>query len=282
MQCASCGTELPRGAAHCPSCGTISSDQISHAGILPDDLTTVSSPYSADEPAPVPTNYGSVPPQNPYSLTTPIPPPLPPRHRVKIGLVIGILALASIFVSGIGVFAWLAQRVTSNPQNAPISSNNVTATVIITPHVTGGFDTSFYYRLTNNFLGMDQSLDVRSDGSYLLKMAQTGNYSGQFWKLVDLSAGKYALRTAYLGDGFSLGVINDGTNTTPQMKATGNYSGQFWSLVPWGDGTYRLTNDFTGPEKHLDTYSDTHEPFLGTGNHTGQHWTLIPLTKISE
>ena len=143
-----------------------------------------------------------------------------------------------------------------------------------------GLDTSFYYRLTNTFLGPGQSLDVRSDGSYLLKMAPTGNYTGQFWKLVPLGGGKYALRTAYLGDGFSLDVINDGVDNTPKMSATGNYSGQSWSLVPWGDGTYKLTNDFTGPDKALDTYSDTHDPFLGPGDHTGQHWTLTQLTKI--
>jgi len=129
-------------------------------------------------------------------------------------------------------------------------------------------------------LGIGQSLEVKSDGSYRLMMAQTGNYHGQFWQLVDLGDGKYAFRTASLGKGFSLDVINDGTNDTPWMAATGNYSGQFWTLALWGDGTYKLTNDFTGYEKSLDTYSDTHQPFLGTGNHSGQHWTLSQLTKI--
>jgi M6 family metalloprotease-like protein len=142
------------------------------------------------------------------------------------------------------------------------------------------FNTSYYYRLTNTFLGADQSLDVIPDGSCRLRMGQTGDYSGQFWKLVDQGGGKYALRTAYLGDCFSLDVMNEGTNTTPWLAATGNYSGQFWTLAPWGDGTYKLTNDFTGPGKSLDTYSDTHQPFLDTGDHSGQHWTLSRLTSI--
>lgn len=77
-------------------------------------------------------------------------------------------------------------------------------------------------------------------------------------------------------------VINDGTNTTPWLAATGNYSGQLWTLAPWGDGTYKLTNDFTGPGKSLDTYSDTYQPFLDTGDHSGQHWTLTPLTRIPD
>ena len=60
-------------------------------------------------------------------------------------------------------------------------------------------DTSFYYRLTNEFLGKDQSLDARSDGNYDLMMAQTEDLKkSQFWKLVDLGNGKYALQTASL------------------------------------------------------------------------------------
>jgi hypothetical protein len=146
---------------------------------------------------------------------------------------------------------------------------------------TQGFDTSYYYRLTNGYLGAGQSLDVIPDGSGHLMMAPTGDYSGQHWKLVDMGSGKYALRTMYLGDDFSLDVINDGKDNSPWLAKTGNFSGQFWSLVPWGDGTYMLTNDFTGPAKHLDTYSDTHEPFLDTDDHSGQHWTLTPLTQIA-
>src|SRR6266481_4608212 len=142
------------------------------------------------------------------------------------------------------------------------------------------FDTSFYYRLTNGFLGAGQALDVIPDGSCRLTMTPTGNYSGQSWQLVELGGGKYGLRTEYLGDGFSLDVINDGKNRTPWLAATGNHSGQFWTLTPWGDGTYKLTNDFTGSAISLDTYGDSHEPFLETGDYSGQHWTLTQLTKI--
>src|SRR5215216_787305 len=108
-------------------------------------------------------------------------------------------------------------------------------------------DTSFSYRLTNNYLGSGVSLDVHSDGSHRLKMAPTGDYSGQHWLLVDRGNGKHALRTLYLGDGYSLDVINDGRNTTPWLASTGDFSGQYWTLGTWPDRTYRLTNDFTGP-----------------------------------
>lgn len=141
-------------------------------------------------------------------------------------------------------------------------------------------DTSFSYRLTNNYLGSGVSLDVHSDGSHRLKMAPTADYSGQHWLLVDRGNGRHALRTLYLGDGYSLDVINDGTNTTPWLAPTGDFSGQHWTVGTWPDRTYRLTNDFTGAGMSLDTYADTHEPFLGAGDHSGQHWTLTKLRKV--
>src|SRR5262245_9073353 len=104
-------------------------------------------------------------------------------------------------------------------------------------------DTSFYYRLTNKFQGPSQSLDVHSDGSKRLKMAPSANFSGQRWRLIDLGGSKCALRTEYLGECFSLDVINDGKNQTPWLNQTGNFTGQSWTLTPWGDGSYKLWND---------------------------------------
>src|SRR6185503_6259296 len=102
------------------------------------------------------------------------------------------------------------------------------------------FDTSFYYRLTNQFQGAGQCLDVHSDGSRRLKIAATANFSVQHWRLVDLGNGKFALRTEYLGDCFSLDVITDGANDKPWLNPTAIFSGQSWSLTPWGDGSSQL------------------------------------------
>jgi hypothetical protein len=137
------------------------------------------------------------------------------------------------------------------------------------------FDTNFYYHLSNSFLGTGQRLDVVPDGFYHIQMANAGFFSGQFWKLVPVGPGKYALRTSFLGDSRSLDVVNDGTNTQLRMALTGNYSGQIWSFTPWGDGTFKLTNDFTGTKMSLDTaFEPPHVPRLSPGDHTGQHWTL--------
>ncbi|HEX4959658.1 MAG TPA: hypothetical protein VF173_02380 [Thermoanaerobaculia bacterium] len=142
------------------------------------------------------------------------------------------------------------------------------------------FDTAFYHHLTNAFLGAAEALDVKPDGNGRLAMRPKGAHSGQLWKLVKLGGGKYALRTAYLDDCFSLDVFSKGQNHFPRLAATGDYRGQAWTLTPWGDGTYRLTNDSTGLGQSLDTTGDTHEPILAPGDQSGQHWMLTPARKI--
>lgn len=142
-------------------------------------------------------------------------------------------------------------------------------------------DTSFYYRLTNAFQGPGFALDVKPDGTGRLMTASTGGYSGQYWRLVDLGGGKYALRTLYLGECFSLDVIADGNDDTPWLNATGNFSGQSWSVTPWGnDGSWRLTNDFTGADRSLNVQAGSFEPIVGPGDFSGQHWFLDPIRKI--
>ncbi|TFK33939.1 hypothetical protein BDQ12DRAFT_727366 [Crucibulum laeve] len=113
-----------------------------------------------------------------------------------------------------------------------------------------------YYRLTNAFNGTSKALDTNNDRSGSVHMADTGNFSGQYWKLVPVagSSSKFYLRNTYLGDDFSLDVINDGTNDQVHLAATGNFTGQFWTLnrISVNGTTFKLTNDFTGPNKFLD------------------------------
>ena len=41
-------------------------------------------------------------------------------------------------------------------------------------------DTTYYYRLTNSYLGTDTALDVNPNGSGRLMMAPVGAFSGQY------------------------------------------------------------------------------------------------------
>jgi hypothetical protein len=72
-------------------------------------------------------------------------------------------------------------------------------------------------------------------------MGQTGDLSGQLWKLTPLGDGAYRLTNAYLGTSRALDTYS-GRENKPFMGPTDkDYSGQHWRLVPHGDGTYRLT-----------------------------------------
>jgi hypothetical protein len=144
----------------------------------------------------------------------------------------------------------------------------------------------YWYRLTNAFTTPSFALDVVNDGgkasSGTLEMAPSGNFSGQYWRLVpnpDPSSTTYALYTLFLGANKRLDVYGD-DKTKPHLADAGRYSGQIWTLKPWGDGTWQLTNQYSGPDLHLDVYSDTKVPFMGDGNHTGQHWTLTAIARV--
>ena len=114
----------------------------------------------------------------------------------------------------------------------------------------------FYFRLTNTFTGPNLALDVANRDTGELKMANTGDFTGQYWALIPISdkPGKYRLQTLYTGQGRSLDVVNNANKDTVRLAATANVTGQFWSLkkVNGSDVLFKLYNDFTGPDKFLD------------------------------
>ncbi|MGB0840283.1 MAG: hypothetical protein ACPGXL_09095, partial [Chitinophagales bacterium] len=89
----------------------------------------------------------------------------------------------------------------------------------ITPPITDEvlFDSDKYYRLTTKWQGKDKSLDVVNDGkNNKLQLANTGNYTGQYWRIEKLPNGYYRLTTKWKGEGKSLDVMNDGRNNRLQ------------------------------------------------------------------
>ncbi|KAI5797884.1 carbohydrate-binding module family 13 protein [Peziza echinospora] len=144
---------------------------------------------------------------------------------------------------------------------------------------------TIYYRLTNNYLGPQWSLDVVPNDPWgALSMSRTGGHSGQYWTLSpppdgNIQSGKFSLHTLYKGENFNLDVINDGTNDQVCLADKGYYTGQYWHLHPAEADTWRLTNDFTGPERFLDVYPDKLKPRLAPGNTMGMFWT-ITVAKI--
>lgn len=143
----------------------------------------------------------------------------------------------------------------------------------------GPFDAG-WYRLTNRYLNTGRALDTYSNANNSPFMGNSGNYSGQYWKVSPIAgrSGYYRLSNYFLGVGRSLDTYSNGNNV-PFMGSTGNYSGQMWKFLPTGDGYHRLTNSFLGIGRSLDTYSDSNNsPFMGTtGNYSGQHWMITRI-----
>ncbi|EAU33382.1 predicted protein [Aspergillus terreus NIH2624] len=157
----------------------------------------------------------------------------------------------------------MANQTVVNPRNSYISTT---------------LDPGTWYRLTNAYLGPSFSLDVGNDG--VLKMSPSSNSSGQHWQLLpQFSSGTYKIRSMLLGAENVLD-IHGNDKTKPHVAREGNYSGQMWTLDGWGDSTWRLFNPFSGDHLRLDTYADTHEPFMSDGDHSGQHWTLTPIRSM--
>ncbi|RFU76337.1 carbohydrate-binding module family 13 [Trichoderma arundinaceum] len=147
-------------------------------------------------------------------------------------------------------------------------------------------NTSKIYVLKNSFTAAAKILALSANGNSL-SMVDTGSAGpGGYWFLTPThTTNYYRLHTIVNGVKQSLDVINDSgvQSTKLHLTNTGSYSGQFWRFDDWRTNPaypYRLSNNFTGPNAHLDVYSDTLVAHLAGGDYTGQHWTLIPADTI--
>lgn len=146
------------------------------------------------------------------------------------------------------------------------------------------FESGKYYRLTSQFLGQGKSLDVTNDNSNLVVLEDTGNYTGQSWRIEKLANGYYRLTTQFRGKDLSLDVINDGAKNRLHLAKTGDYSGQFWKIQKLSGGAYRLTTAFQGDGKSLDVINDGQKrnvQLAATGNYTGQSWLITEVNSVS-
>lgn len=145
-------------------------------------------------------------------------------------------------------------------------------------------DPNAYYRLTTQWQGDGKSLDIINDGvNNKIQLADTGNYSGQFWKFTPLGNGYYRMTTQWQGEAKSLDVINDGKNNRLNLANTGNYSGQFWKITPLNSGYVRLTTQWQSDNKSLDVINDGRNNKLqlaNTGNFSGQFWKLSRVGSV--
>ncbi len=148
----------------------------------------------------------------------------------------------------------------------------------------GGFDPKSYYRLTTQWQGDGKSLDVVNDGknNNRLVLADTGNFTGQYWKFTPVGGGYYRLTTEWQGNGKSLDVVNDGQGNNQLILAkAGKFTGQYWEITPWGNGYYRLTTQWQGVGKSLDVVNDGQGNdqliLADTAEVSGQYWKITKV-----
>lgn len=140
------------------------------------------------------------------------------------------------------------------------------------------FDHTRYYRITTRLSGNEQALDVAPDGSGRVTLAEPTESSGQYWRLIPIEGNRYALRTAYLGDGLSLTINNQHAVC---LSPTTLSAGQFWNLQSNRKGTCALINELAGTQMCLRLRKHTTVTTrLAAGRPRHPQWRLTPLTPV--
>ena len=148
---------------------------------------------------------------------------------------------------------------------------------------------SFYFRLTTKWKGTDRSLDILNDGNKNNQpiLSDTGNYSGQHWKITPAprDPGYYRFTTEWQGDEASLGIVNDKYNDNkPILERSSGSNAQLWKITPIRrmPGYYRLTTKWQGKYFSLDVINDginDNKLILSeTGPYSGQYWKISKTT----
>ena len=147
------------------------------------------------------------------------------------------------------------------------------------------FDNGYYYRLSTQFRGNGNCLDVFNGGANnnMTHLTNCADYSGQYWRLSDAGNGYYRLSTMFRGVNMCLDIHNGGPrNNQPHLVPCANYSGQFWNIRNEG-GWNRLTTQFRGAGMCLDIFNggpSNNMPHLtGCANYSGQFWHLQQTNK---
>lgn len=144
------------------------------------------------------------------------------------------------------------------------------------------FDPNYYYRITNRWQGDGKSLDIiNNDTDDTPILANTGNYTGQFWRITRTPEGYYRLNTQWQGEGKSLDVAG----TQPVLARTDGESRQSWFILPSeSEGYFIIANKTDDPRKHLDIINDgnNNKPVLTYfGNYLGQYWKFTKLHPVN-
>ncbi|OBT62884.1 hypothetical protein VE03_07549 [Pseudogymnoascus sp. 23342-1-I1] len=172
--------------------------------------------------------------------------------------------------------------VTTGP-SATTSSATTSASASATPV----FDEDTFYSLSNQFLGSDYAVSIRTDNGTLsrkLNMTLSGaEDTAQLWqiKAVPDADGRFWFASAYLGKGFRM-FLDGADRVDPVMAAADDaLTGQQWSVKKVLDGTWRIGNVIGEAGAQVSTYSDTYELFMDLEDDSGTKWSIGEVRKIT-
>lgn len=125
-----------------------------------------------------------------------------------------------------------------------------------------GPDLGFYHKLFPRDSNLFRAMDVINGGprNNMVQLAQSGNFSGQFWRFHPTGDGSFKMTTLFRGTDMCADIFNGGANDNqPHLTTCANFSGQFWFInatndpPPFADTfVARLTTKFRGPDMCLD------------------------------
>lgn len=132
-----------------------------------------------------------------------------------------------------------------------------------------------YFRIISS-LDDEKSLDVVNNGeNNTLRMANTGNVTGQSWLVTPIGkTGYYRLTTQWQGKGKSLDVVNDGANNEICLAKTEDVAGQYWKITKIGEDLYSISNKWQ-PKKFLTANPDGSVRLEKFDTDLGQQWTFV-------
>ena len=141
-------------------------------------------------------------------------------------------------------------------------------------------DFSKWYRLTNESLGKNFSLDHWADTKDIV-MNPTAYFSGQYWGFKESVPGYYTLASEFFGLDVSLSIQTDNNNSLNLSSSKDNLKGQYWRVTSFNDGScIRFTSQGLGDSLSLDLTTGTNPPtptMAQTSEATTQCWHLIPV-----
>lgn len=175
MQCSTCETQIPVGAAYCPTCGAVTPYSVSNSGVSPSDATTPFTSYG-EYGASSQATYQSL---NPYAAPTTAPPPPTRRRGLSVGRMALLIVLVLLIV-GVGAGGFLYFRtapISSQPQpHASPTARAQQATAIPSPRT----PQELYAQVTQGTPALDDPLLMNSTNNWTETTSADGKFSCMF------------------------------------------------------------------------------------------------------